>query len=65
MIKIAEKGQTTRQFAKEVHILLKDIGFILGKYKGENDEPNYQNNNMSINLKAFAMLNEGYSPLDV
>ncbi len=39
VIKLAEKGKTTREIVKEVHISLKDIGNIIRKATGDTEGP--------------------------
>ncbi len=63
VIKLAEEGKSTRQIAELVHISPKDIGAIIrrhtGEYKETSDKP------MSINSKAFKLLKENKSLVDV
>ncbi len=57
------EGLTTREIAKAVHISLKDIGTIIRKYTGEEDE--YQNKSPSVTSKAFQMFKDGKSRVEV
>jgi hypothetical protein len=57
------EGRTTRDIAKAVHILLKDIGTIIRKFTGEETE--YQNKSSSVTSKAFQMFKEGKNRADV
>ncbi len=63
-IKLAEEGKSTRQIAEIVHISLKDIGTIKRRHIGE-EEPTERNTSLSINSKAFKLLKENNSLIDV
>jgi hypothetical protein len=76
VIKMANEGKTTREIAKAVHISLKDIGQIIRKVTGdddespaekENKEQNKQNRMKSLShyAQAFQMFKEGKSLVDV
>ena len=63
VINLAMGGKTTREIAKMVHISLGDIGSIIRKFNGEENE--YQNKSPSITSKAFQMFRENKSRVDV
>ena len=66
MIKLAEEGKNTREIAQTVHISLKDIGTIIRKYLGEEeDETVYSGKALFMNSKAFKLFKENKNLVDV
>ena len=66
MINLAKEGKNTREIAQAVHISLKDIGTIIRKYLGEEeDETVYSGKALSINSKAFKLFKEDKNLVDV
>ena len=63
VIKLAHEGKSTRQIAEAVHISPKDIGTILRRYNGEGERA--AEKSMSTNSKAFKLLKENKSLVDV
>lgn len=63
VVKLALEGLTTREIAKAAHISLKDIGIIIRKYNGEEEE--YHNNTPTTTSKAFQLFKDGKSKVDV
>jgi transposase len=47
VIKLAEAGKTTRHIAQVAHVSLKDIGTILRRYTGEDEESPYREKGLS------------------
>ena len=75
VIELANKGKTTREIAKEVHISLKDIGKIIRKITGDEDlaekekeeekEKQKRIKDLSPYAKAFQMFKDKKSLVDV
>ncbi|MDQ6723534.1 MAG: hypothetical protein M3Z01_04630 [Thermoproteota archaeon] len=75
VIDLANKGKTTREIAKEVHISLKDIGKIIRKATGDEDlsdkeekeekEKQKRIKSLSPYAKAFQMFKDKKSRVDV
>ncbi len=75
VIRLATEGRTTRQIAKEVHISLKDIGKILRKITGDDDDSPAEKekeedkkqkwlNSLSYYARAFVMFRDKKSLVD-
>jgi hypothetical protein len=65
VIKLAEEGKSTRVIAEAAHVSLKDIGTIIRRYTGEEEEPACQDKCLSTNSRAFKLFKEGKSKVDV
>jgi predicted transcriptional regulator len=67
VVRLAQEGKTTREIAKEVHISLKDIGNIIRKHSGDedNDQDQDQVKKPTLESRAFKMFKEGKSNVDV
>ncbi len=79
VIKLAEEGKTTREIAKDVHISLKDIGKIIRKETGDNNnegaekdtekekekEKHKRLKSLSPYAQAFQMFKDKLSLVDV
>jgi transposase len=76
VIKLAEEGKTTREIAKEVHISLKDIGKIIRKETGDDNNTIEKDNekekekqkrlrSLSPYAQAFQMFKERRTLADV
>ncbi len=66
VIELAQKGKTTREIAKEVHISLKDISRILKKVTGDDEAEKEQRlKDKSEYAKAFKMFKDGLPLEDV
>jgi hypothetical protein len=65
VIKLAEEGKSTRVIAEAAHVSLKDIGTIIRRYTGEEEEPACQDKCLSINSRAFKLFKEGKSLVDI
>ena len=65
VIQLAEAGKTTRDIAHTVHISPKDIGAIIRRYTGEDEESGYQGKGLSINSRAFKLFKEGKNLVDI
>ena len=65
VIKLALEGKSTIQIAEIVHISLKDIGTIKRRYTGEEEDEVETDKHLSINSKAFKLLKENNSLVDV
>ncbi len=63
VLKLAEEGKSTRQIAEAVHISLKDIGTIIRRYTGEDEEA--AEKSMSITSRAFKLFKENKNLVDV
>ncbi len=64
MIKLAEEGKSTRVIAESAHVSLRDIGTILRRYTGEEEESPCHERGLSINSRAFKLFKEGKSLVD-
>ena len=63
---MAEAGKSTRYIAQVVHISLKDIGTIIRKHTGEEEnEMDYSDKGLSLNSKAFKLFKENKNLVDV
>ena len=59
VIKLAEEGRNTREIAQAVHISLKDIGTIIRRHLGEEEnETEYSGKALSVNSKAFKLFKD-------
>ena len=65
VIKLAEAGKTTRDIAQVAHVSLKDIGTILRRYTGEEEESPYREKGLSTCSRAFKLFKEGKSLVDI
>lgn len=65
VIKFANQGKSSRHIAKAVHISLKDIGAIIRRHTGEENNIEIDKSLLSINSKAFKILKENKSLIDV
>ncbi len=70
VLKLAAEGKTTREIAKIVHISLKDIGKIIRKATGDNEElqkeeKQKQLKSLSVYAKAFQMFKDKKSLAEV
>ena len=65
VIKLAHEGKSTKYIAQVVHISPKDIGTILRRYTGEEGTEVETEKHLSINSKAFKLLRENKSLVDV
>ena len=65
VIKLAEEGKTTRDIAQVAHVSLKDIGTILRRYTGEEEEPSYHEKGLLTCSRPFKLFKEGKSLIDV
>jgi hypothetical protein len=65
VIKLAEEGKSTRFIAEAAHVSLKDIGTIIRRHTGEEDEAAYRDKCLSINSRAFKLFKEGKNKVDV
>jgi intein-encoded DNA endonuclease-like protein len=64
VIKLAEEGKNTTEIAKVAHISPKDIGIIIRRHLGEEEnETEYLNKALSMNSKAFRLFKEGTNQL--
>ena len=64
VIKLAEEGKTTRYITEKAHVSLKDIGTMLRRYAGEEDESPYREKGLSTCSRAFKLFKEGKSLVD-
>jgi hypothetical protein len=64
VIKLAEEGKTTRYIAEKAHVSLKDIGTILRRYTGEEEESPYREKGLSMCTRAFRLFKEGKNLVD-
>jgi transposase len=65
VIKLAEEGKSTRYIAEKAHVSLKDIGTILRRYTGEEEEWPYREKGLSTCSRAFKLFKEGRNKVDV
>ena len=76
VIELANEGKTTREIAKDVHISFKDIGKIIRKVTGDDDESPAETEkeeerkqkrlkSLSPYARAFQMFKDGKSLVDV
>ena len=65
VIKLAEEGKSTRFIAEAAHVSLKDIGTIIRRHTGEEDESACKDKGLSTNSRAFILFKEGKSKVDV
>ena len=66
MIKLAEEGKNRREIAQAAHVSLKDIGIIIRKHLGEEEnEMVYSGKGLSLNSKAFKLFKENKNLVDV
>ena len=57
VIKLAEGGKNAKDMAQAVHVSLKDIGTVVGRYIGE--DLSYQGNSQSLNFIALKLFKGG------
>ncbi len=60
---MAKEGKSTRQIAEAAHVSLKDIGTIIRRYTGEDEEA--ADKPLSITSRAFKLFRENNSLVDV
>jgi hypothetical protein len=65
VIRLAEEGKSTRFIAEAAHVSLKDIGTIIRRHTGEEEEPACQDKCLSTSSRAFKLFKEGKSKVDV
>ena len=61
VIKLAEAGKTTRDMAQKAHVSLKDIGTIIKRHTGEEEESPYREKGLSTYSRAFRLFKEARS----
>ncbi len=60
VIKLVEEGNSTRRITQAAHVSPKDIGTIIKRYTGEEEQvSSYHDKDLSISSRAFKMFNEG------
>ena len=66
VIKLAEEGKNTRDIAKAAHISPKDIGIIVRRHLGEEEnETEYPNKALSMNSRSFKLFKKCTNLVDV
>ena len=66
VIQLAEEGKNTREIAQAVHISLKDIGTIIRRHLGEEEnETEYPDKGFILSPRAFKLFKENKNLVDV
>jgi len=64
VIKLANEGKPSRYIAQTVHISLKDIGTVIRRYTGDEQQESHDGS-LSLNSKAFKLFKENKNLVDV
>jgi hypothetical protein len=65
VIELHQQGKTIREIAQEVRMSFGDIGYIIRKVTGPEDNNNIPLTTLSKDSQAFALFSEGKKPIDV